>query len=57
MTRRSSASGSRTRTRGPELSPSEIGPVTITVPETDMANSASCVSPDRNDDALTAFQA
>ena len=57
MTRRSSASGSRTRTRGPELSPSEVGAVTITVPETDMANSANCVSPDRKDEALTAFQA
>ena len=57
MTRRSSARGSRTRTRGPELSPSDVGAVTITVPETDMANSASWVSPDRKDDALTAFQA
>ena len=57
MTRRSSASGSSTRTRGPPLSPSEVGAVTITVPETDMANSASCVSPARKDEARTAFQA
>ena len=57
VTRRSSASGSSTRTRDPPLSPSDVGAVTITVPETDMANSASRVSLARNDDARTAFQA
>ena len=57
VTRRSRASGSRTRTRGPDVSLSAVGAVTITVPETDIANSASCVSPARNDDACTAFQA
>ena len=45
------------RTRGPELSPSEVGAVTMTVPETDIANSASRVSPERNDEARTAFHA
>ena len=57
MTRRSSANGSSTRTRGPASSPSETGAVTITVPETDTANSASWVSPERKADARTAFQA
>ena len=45
------------RTRGPEVSASETGPVTITVPVTDIANSASCGSALRNDEARTAFQA
>ena len=31
--------------------------MTITVPETDIANSASRVSAERNEDAFTAFQA
>ena len=45
------------RTRGPEASPSEVGAVTIIVPVTDMANSARSVSPERKEDARTAFQA
>ncbi|MDE0382683.1 MAG: hypothetical protein OXI22_02250 [Defluviicoccus sp.] len=45
------------RTLGPEVSPSEVGAVTISVPVTAMANSASCASPERNDDARIAFQA
>ena len=45
------------RTRGPELSPSEVGAVTITVPVTAMANSANWVSPERKDELLMAFQA
>ena len=45
------------RTLGPAVSPSETGAVTITVPVTDMANSASWLSVPRKDDALTAFQA
>ena len=45
------------RTLGPAASPSAVGAVTMTVPETDIANSASRVSPERNDDARTAFQA
>ena len=57
MTLRSSANGSRMRTRGPELSPSEVGAVTITVPVTAMANSANWVSPERKDELLMAFQA
>ena len=57
MTRRSRASGSRTRTRGPDASASAVGAVTITVPETDIANSASGMSAERNADACTAFQA
>ena len=39
------------------LSASEVGAVTITVPVTAIANSASWVSPDRNEDARIAFQA
>ena len=45
------------RTRGPEVSESDVGAVTISVPVTAMANSASWVSPERNDDARIAFQA
>ena len=45
------------RTRGPEVSESEVGDVTISVPVTAMANSASCVSPERKEDARIAFQA
>ena len=45
------------RTLGPPVSESEVGAVTITVPETDIANSASWLSADRNEDAFTAFQA
>ena len=46
------------RTLGPEVvAESEVGEVTISVPVTAMANSASCVSPARNDDARIAFQA
>ena len=36
---------------------SDVGAVTITVPVTDMANSANWESPARKDDARTAFQA
>ena len=45
------------RTLGPDVSPSEVGAVTITVPVTAIANSANWVSPDRNEDARIAFQA
>ena len=45
------------RTRGPDKSPSEVGAVTMTVPETDIANSASWVSPERKAEARTARQA
>ena len=45
------------RTLGPDESPSEVGAVTITVPVTDIANSASWESPARKEEARTAFQA
>ena len=54
---RSSASGSKMRTRGPEVSASAVGAVTISVPVTAIANSASWVSPERKDHARIAFHA
>ena len=45
------------RTLGPPASESDTGAVTITVPVTDIANSASWASPARKDEARTAFQA